>query len=483
MDGDTSKGASPFFLPGHAGNLFTLYHRPAGPAGCRGGVLYVHPFANEMNYTRRAAALLARALAGRGWGVLQVDLFGCGDSDGDFRDASWETWVDDLTTAFGWLQERVGGRVGLVGIRLGGLLALDFTSRARRNIDRVLLWHPVVNGQQMMTDFLRLRLLSDAIGERVGESATTQELRQKIDSGEPVEVVGYEIMPHLGKPSPRYTSRNWGSPPPPQSGGSRSCREPRIPAVRWHKLPYMPGKRRDARRLSTSSLASILVVSENPEFAGHDRHRRSDIRRKPLIIAHDRMRPRLLSSTPQGIVEPPWWRARLAFTRYHTMQPDVSAVKMASEGSILYGVVHDPRSTAKRGVLMVAAGAYRVGPHRQFLLLVRDWAADGIPVMRFDYQGQGDSEGAGAFNFDSLMHDIRSAIDCFTSAVPGIERVVLWGLCEAALNSLLYARRDPRVDGLVLVNPADRRAYRRIDSAQPAGIYSPIPRGAKRLQG
>lgn len=73
--------------------------------------------------------------------------------------------------------------------------------------------------------------------------------------------------------------------------------------------------------------------------------------------------------------------------------------------------------------------------------------------MRFDYQGQGDSQGAGAFNFDSLMYDIRSAIDRFTLAVPGIERVVLWGLCEAALNSLLYARSDPRVDGLVLVNP------------------------------
>jgi uncharacterized protein len=135
------------------------------------------------------------------------------------------------------------------------------------------------------------------------------------------------------------------------------------------------------------------------------------------------------------------------------MQPDVRAVKMASEESILYGVVHDPRSTAKRGVLMVAGGAYRVGPHRQFLLLARDWAADGIPVMRFDRQGAGDSEGPGFFNFDSFMSDIRSAIDCFTSAVPGIERVVLWGLCDAGLNSLLYARSDPRVDGIVLVNP------------------------------
>ena len=142
------------------------------------------------------------------------------------------------------------------------------------------------------------------------------------------------------------------------------------------------------------------------------------------------------------------------------MQPNVSAVKMASEGSILYGVVHDPRSTAKRGVLMVAAGAYRVGPHRQFLLLARDWAADGIPVLRFDYQGQGDSEGAGTFNLDSLMCDIRSAIDCFALAVPGVERVVLWGLCEAALNSLLYASSDPRVDGLVLVNPQVENLHR-----------------------
>ena len=199
MESDTSKGASPFFLPGLAGNLFAIYHHPADPAGCRGGVLYVHPFANEMNYTRRATALLARAQAGRGWGVLQVDLFGCGDSDGDFRDASWEIWLDDLTTAFGWLQERVGGRVGLVGIRLGGLLALDFASRTRRNIDRVLLWHPVVNGQQMMTDFLRLRLLSDAIGERAGESANTQEPRPKIHSAQPIEVVGYELNPHFGE--------------------------------------------------------------------------------------------------------------------------------------------------------------------------------------------------------------------------------------------------------------------------------------------
>lgn len=192
-----STGAVPFFLPGHAGNLFALYHRPADPLDCRGGVLYVHPFANEMNHTRRSVALLARALAARGWGVLQVDLYGCGDSDGDFRDASWERWVDDLATAFDWLQERVGSRVGLIGIRLGGLLALEYASRASSRIDRILLWHPVVSGQQMLTEFIRQGILADAISARAGEPATTEALRHRIHSGEPVEILGYQIMPHL----------------------------------------------------------------------------------------------------------------------------------------------------------------------------------------------------------------------------------------------------------------------------------------------
>jgi exosortase A-associated hydrolase 2 len=128
-----------------------------------------------------------------------VDLFGCGDSDGDFRDARWEIWRDDLSTAFNWLQEQVGGTIGLLGIRLGGLLALDFASRTRRTIDRILLWHPVVDGRQMMTEFLRLRILSEAIGTSVGESATPQGPQQNGSSGEPVEVLGYEIMPHLGQ--------------------------------------------------------------------------------------------------------------------------------------------------------------------------------------------------------------------------------------------------------------------------------------------
>ena len=64
-----------FFLPVTGGRLFCLLHRPAGETAIKGAVLYVHPFAEEMNRSRRMAALQAKAMASAGYMVLQVDLF------------------------------------------------------------------------------------------------------------------------------------------------------------------------------------------------------------------------------------------------------------------------------------------------------------------------------------------------------------------------------------------------------------------------
>ena len=65
-------------------------------ARCLGTVIWVHAFAEELNKTRRMSARMARLLAGEGWRVVQKDLSGCGDSTGDFGDATWAAWVDDV---------------------------------------------------------------------------------------------------------------------------------------------------------------------------------------------------------------------------------------------------------------------------------------------------------------------------------------------------------------------------------------------------
>jgi uncharacterized protein len=117
------------------------------------------------------------------------------------------------------------------------------------------------------------------------------------------------------------------------------------------------------------------------------------------------------------------------------------------------GILHRPEVSSSLGLLIVhGRPATRVGKHRLFVLLARNWANAGVPVMRFDYRGTGDCAGR-LMSFEETSDDIRSAVDAFLSNLPGLERVVLWGLCGGAADALSYAPTDARVVGAVLVNP------------------------------
>ena len=133
--------------------------------------------------------------------------------------------------------------------------------------------------------------------------------------------------------------------------------------------------------------------------------------------------------------------------------PTEDAFTFSVEGCQLCAVLHLPSIAATRGVVVVVGGPqYRVGSHRQFTLLARNLASAGLPVLRFDYRGMGDSEGE-MRGFEHVDADIRAAVDALTARVPGIQEVILWGLCDAASACVFYAHTDPRVHGMVLVNP------------------------------
>lgn len=188
--------ALPFFLNTGRGKRFCLYHKPASGLECRGAILYVPPFGDEMNKARRIVALQARAFSAMGFGVLLMDLYGCGDSEGEFRDASWQIWKEDLAVAKAWLQSNVSPFVSLWGTRLGALLALDYAS-TDEDVDALILWQPVLEGKSFLTQFLRLFSAKKMLLNKTKPQAVTTTPREALFAGASLEVGGYEIASAL----------------------------------------------------------------------------------------------------------------------------------------------------------------------------------------------------------------------------------------------------------------------------------------------
>lgn len=155
-------------------------------------------------------------------------------------------------------------------------------------------------------------------------------------------------------------------------------------------------------------------------------------------------------------------------------QHEEEAIGFDCEGEHLVGVLSKPQHRLRgTGVLIVVGGPqYRAGSHRQFVHLARELADRGWPCLRFDVRGMGDSTGTLA-GFEGVTADIEAAISSFRQAVPGLHRIVLWGLCDAASAALLYIDEtaDTRVAGLVLLNPWVR-AEQTYARAQVKGYYA-----------
>lgn len=83
----------PLFIESSAGKLFAIYWPPAGEIPFGKAIIHIPAFAEEMNKSQ-------------GYAVLILDLFGTGESKGDFGEATWQIWLQNIDTAIDWLTQQ-----------------------------------------------------------------------------------------------------------------------------------------------------------------------------------------------------------------------------------------------------------------------------------------------------------------------------------------------------------------------------------------
>ncbi|TPG18645.1 hydrolase 1, exosortase A system-associated [Sphingomonas koreensis] len=110
------------------------------------------------------------------------------------------------------------------------------------------------------------------------------------------------------------------------------------------------------------------------------------------------------------------------------------------------------RAAGTTGLLIVSGGnEIRIGAHRGMALLAARLAEQGVPVLRFDRRGVGDSSGENG-GYASSGPDIAAAAAALRSAQPQLTQLIGFGNCDAATALALFGR-DARIDRLIVTNP------------------------------
>ena len=139
------------------------------------------------------------------------------------------------------------------------------------------------------------------------------------------------------------------------------------------------------------------------------------------------------------------------------------------EGHALHCILEEPRGDPARArvaaVLLCPGVKTRVGPHRLYRKLSSPFLERGIPVLRVDFRGLGDSEGdwpddslRQIYHLTELGHcvdDARAALDWLESNL-GIRHCIVGGLCGGPVTALHLAREDARLAALYAIGLPSR---------------------------
>ena len=401
--------------------LFGWLHLPRDRE-VHGGVVLCQPMGIEAICVYFTYRQLADRLAEQGLAVLRFDYDGTGDSTGEENDPDRvDAWLSSVTAAVDELAATGVPRIGLVGIRMGGLFAAHEAAR-RGGVDALVLWDPCTSGKAFLREQRMLRLLSGGAGNQAGEAVEAPGLRFEPDTVEDLSALDLAGLDGL------LAERTLVLVPP---GASRPrALDRRLDGldVDWREAigqqALLDSHRQEPPYETITTVTDWLV---------------SELKGEPVTLAEPPAQsgPGVVGATSDGI-------------------PVVEySVTLGELG--LFGIVTDSGSR-HRGptiVLVNEGNTHHIGQARIWVDLARVLGAAGFRTLRFDLSGNGDS----GTRPGQTPHVGRApeAIDDIYIAMRGIQpddptSVVLVGFCSGAYQVVEQALLHPPL-GICVINP------------------------------
>ena len=365
---------------------------------------------------------LADRLAENGLAVLRFDYDGTGDSAGDETDPGRvDAWLSSVTAAVDELAATGVPRIGLVGIRMGGLFAAHEAAR-RGGVDALVLWDTCTSGKAFLREQRMLRLLSGGKGNEDGEAVEAPGLRFEPDTVKElgdVDLAGVDGVP---------AERTLVLVPP---GASR-------PRALDRRLDGLDVDWQEA----TGQQALLDSHRQEPPYETIRRVTDwlvSELRGEPVTLAAPPAQsgPGVVGETPAGLP---------------VVERTVSLGELG-----LFGIITESgdRHRGPTIVLVNEGNTHHIGQARIWVDLARVLGAAGFRTLRFDLSGNGDS----GTRPGQTPHVGRApeAIDDIYMAMEGIQPddptgVILVGFCSGAYQVVEQALIHPPL-GICVINP------------------------------
>lgn len=182
----------PFFFKNCHDSMFGVLHTPDGNTP-REGLVLCHAFGEEKLWSHRVFVNTAREATKRGLAVFRFDFRGHGDSHGHTESFSVEDYLSDIDAAIAAFRIECPSidKIGLLGLRLGGSLALLHASRSS-GCARLAIWEPIMDGDRYIQELLRINLGTQlAVYGKVVHNR--ESLVAQMQSGSYANVDGYLI--------------------------------------------------------------------------------------------------------------------------------------------------------------------------------------------------------------------------------------------------------------------------------------------------